>query len=340
MARRRVVAVTGASAGIGRAAAIAFAKRGDRVGLIARSRSGLEGALAEVEAAGGRGLVLPADVSDPAALTAAADRLERELGPIDIWVNDAMVTVFSPADQVTPEEYRRVTEVTYLGAVHGTLEALRRMKPRGSGLIIQVGSALAYRAIPLQAPYCAAKHAIRGFTDALRCELIHDRSPIRITMVHMPAVNTPQFDWARSHIPYQPQPVPPIFQPEIAARAILDAADRPRREMLVGLPTIGAVLGNKVAPGWLDHYLARTTYDGQHTGEPIDTDRPSNLEHPVEGLHATHGRFDARASARSPGLWAVEHQAAIAGLVLTAAAALAGALWLGRPDGRPRRFRA
>jgi NAD(P)-dependent dehydrogenase (short-subunit alcohol dehydrogenase family) len=333
------VAITGASAGIGRAAAIAFARRGDRVGLIARSRAGLEGALAEVEAAGGRGLVLPADVADPVALTEAAERLERELGPIDIWVNDAMLTVFSPADRVTPEEYRRVTEVTYLGAVYGTLEALRRMRPRGRGLIIQVGSALAYRAIPLQAPYCAAKHAIRGFTDALRCELIHDRSPIRITMVHMPAVNTPQFDWARTHIPYQPMPVPPIFQPEVAARAILDAADRPRRELLVGLPTIGAVLGNKLAPGWLDRYLARTTYDGQHTAEPIDTDRPDNLFHPVEGLHATHGRFDRQASARSAGLWAVEHQTAIAGLALAAAAAVTAAAWLCRPAGR-RRLRA
>ncbi len=319
----RVVVVTGASAGVGRATVRAFAELGASIGLLARGREGLEAARREVEAMGGRGLVLPLDVSDADAVEAAAGEVERQLGPIDVWVNNAMLSVFSPVAQMRADEYRRVTEVTYLGYVHGTLSALRRMLPRDRGVIIQVGSALAYRGIPLQSAYCAAKHAIQGFCDSLRCELIHDGSRVRLTMVQMPAMNTPQFSWVKSRLPRKGQPVPPIFQPEVAARAIVWAAFHDRREIAVGWPTVEAIVGNKVAPGWLDHYLARHGYDAQMTDEPEDPDRPDNLWHPVERDHGAHGTFDSRSRNGSWQLWLDLNRrwfavagAAVAGLAL------------------------
>src|SRR5438132_5868469 len=275
--KRQVVVITGASAGVGRGTVRAFARQGADIGLIARGKDGLKAALREVEAAGGRALVLPLDVADAAEVEAAAAGIEKKLGPIDVWINNAMVSVFSPALEMTPEEFRRVTEVTYLGAVHGTLAALRRMLPRDRGVIVQVGSALAYRAIPLQSAYCAAKHALKGFTEALRCELIHDRSRVRVTMVHLPALNTPQFDWVKSRLPRRAQPVPPIFQPEVAARAIVWAAHHRRRDVYVGLPTLKAIIANKIFPGYLDRYLAKYGYDAQQTGETDSHTRPNNL---------------------------------------------------------------
>ncbi len=271
------------------------------------------------EALGGRGLVLPADVADADAVDAAAAAAEADLGPIDVWINNAMVSVFAAVSETTAAEIRRVTEVTYLGYVHGTLAALKRMLPRDRGMILQVGSALAYRGIPLQAAYCAAKHAIQGFTESLRSELIHDRSGVRVTMVQLPAVNTPQFDWVRSRLPGRPQPVPPIFQPEIAADAILWAIDHDRRELNVGASSDLAILGNKVAPGLFDRYLATAAYEGQQTGEPEDAGRADNLYEPVPGLHRTRGRFDNRARDASPHLWLATHRAVVAG----AAAAMA-----------------
>ena len=269
-----VVVITGASAGVGRATAQAFAKRGARIGLIARGKAGLEGARADVENAGGEALPIMADVARSEEVEAAAESIEKEFGPIDIWVNNAMTTVFSPFKEITADEFKRATEVTYLGTVYGTMAAIKRMYPRNRGSIVQVGSALAYRSIPLQAPYCGAKHAIAGFTDSLRSELIHDCSDIHLTMVQMPALNTPQFSWCKTKLPRHPQPVPPIFQPEVAAEAIVWAAHHRRREVFVGAPTVQAIEGNKVAPGILDTYLARTCYDGQQTEEPVSPDRP------------------------------------------------------------------
>jgi NAD(P)-dependent dehydrogenase (short-subunit alcohol dehydrogenase family) len=260
-----VVVVTGASAGVGRATVRAFARRGCRIGLIARGEDGLEGARREVEEAGGQALICKTDVADAAGIEAAAAAIEERLGPIDIWVNNAMVSVFSPLKEMTVEEFRRVTEVTYLGYVYGTMAALKRMLPRDRGTIVQVGSALAYRGIPLQSAYCGAKHAIQGFTESVRCELLHDGSNVWITMVQMPALNTPQFDWVKSRLPNRAQPVPPIYQPEVAAEAIVWAAHHRRRELLVGSSTVRAVLGDKVAPGLLDRYLARTGYESQQT---------------------------------------------------------------------------
>ena len=324
--RPRVVVITGASAGIGRACAKEFAKEGAHIGLIARGRAGLEGAKSDVEALGGKGLVLPADVADAAAIEAAAEAVEREFGPIDIWVNNAMVSVFSPVKEMTAEEFKRVTEVTYLGVVHGTLSALKRMSDRNHGSIIQVGSALAYRGIPLQAAYCAAKHAIQGFCDSLRCELIHDHSRVHLTMVQMPALNTPQFDWVKSRLPRKAQPVPPIFQPEVAARAIVYASNHTRREVYVGWPTVEAVVGNKVAAALLDRYLAAKCFDAQQTNETADPNRPNNLWEPVDAEfdHGAHGRFDSRSRSMSLQLWAnkyrnwlaVAFSAAIASLIL------------------------
>lgn len=300
--------ITGASAGIGRATAQAFARRGAWIGLLARDRERLEAAEREIKDLGGRGLVLVADVSDDKAVEAAAEKLEKEFGPIDIWVNDAMASVFSPVIEMEPSEYRRVTEVTYLGYVWGTLAALRRMRPRNRGVIVQVGSALAYRGIPLQSAYCAAKHAIEGFTDSLRCELIHDKMNIHVCIVEMPAVNTPQFAWVKSRLPNRAQPVPPIFQPEVAARAIVFAATHRRREIYVGFPTVKAIIGNKIAPGFLDRYLARTGFKSQQTSEPKDPNQPDNLWNPVAGAFAAHGPFDAWARSFSWQLWWNTHR--------------------------------
>jgi NAD(P)-dependent dehydrogenase (short-subunit alcohol dehydrogenase family) len=289
------VVVTGAAAGLGRATARAFGSRGARVALLARGIAGLDAAKAEIEGAGGRALSLPVDIADADQVEAAADMVERRFGPIDIWVNCAMATIFSPVSDITPEEFRRATEVTYLGYVWGTMAALKRMRPRNRGTIVQVGSALAYRAIPLQAPYCGAKFAIRGFTDSLRTELLHDGSDIHLTMVQMPALNTPQFDWARNKTGKRLQPVPPIFQPEVGAEAIVYAAYARRREIYVGWPTVKAILANKVAPGLLDHYLARYGYDSQLSDEPAP-DAPGNLFAALPGDHGAHGRFDVMAS--------------------------------------------
>ncbi|ALF52928.1 short-chain dehydrogenase [Nostoc piscinale CENA21] len=303
-----VVVITGASAGIGRATVREFAKRGAYIGLIARSSDGLNKARQEVEAAGGKALVLPTDVSDPAQVEIAAAMVEKEFGPIDIWVNNAMTSILSPFLEITPEEFRRVTEVTYLGYVHGTMAALRRMKPRERGTIVQVGSALAYRSIPLQSAYCGAKAAIRGFTDSIRCELHHDGSNVHITMVQMPAVNTPQFDWIKNNMTHKSQPVPPIFQPEVAAEAIVWAATHKRRELYVGSSTVEAILGNKVVPGILDHYLGKTGYKSQQTEQPENENRLSNLWEPLPGDRGAHGRFDDQAQNYSAQLWATENQ--------------------------------
>jgi NAD(P)-dependent dehydrogenase (short-subunit alcohol dehydrogenase family) len=316
----RVVVVTGASAGVGRAAALAFGERGDAVALLARGTDGLEAARREVESVGGRALAIPTDVADADQVEAAAERAETELGPIDVWVNDAMTTVFAPFKEIGAGEYRRATEVSYLGYVWGTMSALRRMLPRDRGTIVQVGSALAYRAIPLQAAYCGAKFAIRGFTDTIRTELLHDGSSVHITMVQLPAVNTPQFNWCKTRLPGHPQPVPPIYQPEVAAEAIAWAAEHRRRELWVAGSTVKAIVGNKLAPGLADRYLGRTGYSSQQTAEQVDGDRPANLFEPVQGEHATHGKFDAGARGRSPELWVSQHRSVLAG----AAAAVAG----------------
>ena len=325
---REVVVVTGASAGVGRATAQAFARRGASVGLLARGRGGLEGARIEVESAGGEALVIPTDVSDAEAVEAAARRVEEELGSIDVWVNNAMVSVFSPAKEMTPEEYKRVTEVSYLGTVYGTLAALKRMLPRDKGHIVQVGSALAYRAIPLQSAYCGSKHAIQGFTESLRSELIHDRSDVRLTMVQLPAINTPQFGWVKSRLPNNPQPVPPIFQPEVPAEAIYWAAHHDRNELWLGWPAVKAVVGNKVIPRGLDYYLAWTGFDSQQTKEPVSPDRKDNLFEPVDDAEdrGAHGTFDERSQRKSYQWLASTHRGWLAagavGLTAAAYAAL------------------
>lgn len=319
----RVVVITGASAGVGRATAHAFAREGAHIGLIARGVDRLEATKSEVEELGGRAVVIPADVADGNAIEAAAEQIESEIGKIGIWVNNAMTSVFSPVKEMTADEFKRVTEVTYLGYVNGTLAALTRMLPRDRGVIIQVGSALAYRGIPLQAAYCAAKHAIQGFCDSLRCELLHDKSNVQLCMVQMPALNTPQFDWVKSRLPRRAQPVGTIYQPEIAADAIVHVSHNPRREMFVGNTTVEAVIANRIAPGILDHYLARTAVTGQQTNEPEDANRPFNLWEPVPGDFGAHGRFDRRARSRSPQLWASEHREWIAlGAILAVAAGL------------------
>jgi NAD(P)-dependent dehydrogenase (short-subunit alcohol dehydrogenase family) len=297
--RNRTVVITGASAGVGRAIAHRFTRAGASVGLIARDEVALNDVKTEIGNLGGAGFVAPADVADPEEVFAAADSILRELGPIDIWINDAMATVFSPVWEITPEEFRRVTEVTYLGVVHGTMAALRHMRQRNRGTIIQVGSALAFRGIPLQAAYCGAKHAIRGFTNSLRAELIHTRSPIKITIVELPAVNTPQFDWARTHMAHQPRPVAPVVQPEVIANGIFRAALHPAREYWVGLSTLEVILGNMLLPGFLDRYLARTTFAGQETHLPVERDRRDNLLKPVHELHRTRGSFGNEARNRA-----------------------------------------
>jgi NAD(P)-dependent dehydrogenase (short-subunit alcohol dehydrogenase family) len=295
----RIAVVTGGSAGVGRAIARAFARDGLHVAVIARGEDRLAATKAELEALGVKCVAISADVADAAAVEAAADRIENELGPIDVWVNNAMATVFAPMSEVTPEEFRRATEVTYFGSVWGTLAALRRMRARDRGVIVQVGSALAYRGIPLQAPYCGSKHALQGFLESLRCEVMHAKSNVRLTMVQLPALNTPQFTWARGKLPRRPQPVPPIFQPEVAADAIVWAAHHPQREVMVGGPTVKAILGNAIAPSFADRYLAKNGFASQQTSEPADGDRPDNLFAPVDGTQAAHGPFDAQAKSHS-----------------------------------------
>jgi short-subunit dehydrogenase len=296
MSRNPVVVVTGASGGVGRAAVREFAMHGAKIALLARGVDRLNAARKEVEEAGGKALVLPTDVAHFEQVEAAAQRTEEEFGPIDIWVNDAMTTIFSPFVEITPDEYKRATDVTYLGSVYGTMAALKRMKPRNRGVIIQVGSALAYRSIPLQAPYCGAKHAIVGFTDSIRSELIHDKSKVHVTVVHLPGLNTPQFSWGRTRLPNHPQPVPPIFQPEVAARAIVRAAGQRRREVWVGFSTYKAILGQRIAPWYADRYLASHAVEGQETPDPVAADRPDNLFDTLPGAeYAAHGVFDSTA---------------------------------------------
>ena len=327
MARHRkpadqVVVVTGASSGVGRAIARAFGAAGAKVALIARTRVALENAAAEVEAAGGEALVLPLDLADAAAVYAAADEVVRRFGRIDTWVNDAMVSVFSPVTETTPDEYRRVTEVNYLGTVHGTLAALRHMRPADSGVILQIGSALAYRSIPLQSAYCASKFAVRGFTDSLRCELHHDKSNVRLCMLQLPAVNTPQFDQVRSRLPNRPQPVPPIYQPEVIARAALWASTHPRRELWIGGSAIKAIVGAIFIPGLLDRYLGRVGYSGQQTDQPADPARRDNVDASLGKDPGAHGRFDDRARKSSLELWLRMNWRPL-GLAAAAVAALA-----------------
>jgi short-subunit dehydrogenase len=320
---RQVVVITGASAGVGRATARAFAERAARVGLIARGRAGLEAAAEEVRARGGEALVLPCDVSDAAAVERAADEVEAAFGPIDVWVNAAMTAVLAEVLDTTAEEFRRVTEVTYLGSVHGALAALARMVPRDRGKLVQVGSALAYRGIPLQASYCGAKHAIEGFVESLRTELLHHGSNVGVTMVQLPGLNTTQFGWVRARTRGEPQPVPPIYQPEVAARAILWAAGHRRRAIWVGAPTVYTILGQRLAPWLADRYLARTGFDGQQTDRPLDPDRRDYLFAPLddEHDHGAHGGFDDRAHGRSPQLTLSLHRRAAVGTVLGALAA-------------------
>ena len=323
------VVITGASAGVGRAAARAFGARGARVTLVARGSDGLEGALRDVRAAGGEAHTVPGDVADPATLERAAAETEDRFGPIDVWINNAMASVFSPVKEMTAEEYRRVTEVTYLGYVYGTLAALARMVPRDRGTIVQVGSALAYRGIPLQSAYCGAKHAIQGFSESLRCELYHDKSNVWVTMVQMPALNTPQFGWVRSRLPRRPQPVPPIYQPEVAADAIVWAAHHHRREVNVGSSTLLAILANKFVPGILDRYLGRTGYRSQQTDEIENPERPDNLWEPLDGSsgdRGAHGAFDARARRSSTELWMVTHPWTLGAIGLGTAGASAALL--------------
>ena len=306
---REVVVVTGASAGIGRATARLFGEHGASVGLLARNEDGLEGARKEIEAAGGRALSVPTDVAGHEQVEQAARRVDEEFGPIDIWVNLAMITVFAPLKDVAPEEFKRATEVTYLGYVYSTMSALKRMLPRDKGTIVQVGSALSYRAIPLQAPYCGAKFAVRGFTDSVRTELMHQGSNVHVTMPQLPGLNTPQFDHCRSKMPYHPRPVAPIYQPEVAADAIYWAAHHKRREMYVGTSSVLTILGNKVAPWLADRYLARTAYQGQQTNEPVEGSyREGNLFETPSGDHGAHGSFDGQAHASSPQVWATKNR--------------------------------
>jgi NAD(P)-dependent dehydrogenase (short-subunit alcohol dehydrogenase family) len=328
----QVVVVTGSSGGIGRATARAFAARGAKVALLARGEAGLAGAARDVEEAGGVALPIPTDVADPDQVEAAAAQAQEALGPIDVWVNVAFTSVFAPFKDITPAEYKRVTEVSYLGYVYGTMAALSHMLPRDAGTIVQVGSALAYRGIPLQSAYCGAKHAIQGFNESLRCELLHDKSNIHVTMVQMPAVNTPQFDWVLSRLPKPAQPVPPIYQPEVAAHGVLYAADHPeRREYWVGGSTAATLAANAVAPGILDRYLARTGFSAQQDDRPEAPSHPVNLWKPADGPsghdYTAHGSFGKQSKPRSAQLWASQHHGLLGGTVLgLAGAAVAAAL--------------
>ena len=320
----RVVVVTGASAGVGRATIRAFAREGAHLGLIARDTEGLHVAAREANGLGGKGLAVPTDVADAKQVEEAAARIEKELGPIAVWVNNAMTTIFGAVADVAPEEFKRATEVTYLGTVYGTMAALHRMLTRDSGRIIQVGSALAYRSIPLQAAYCGAKHAIAGFTDSLRSELIHDHRNIFLTMVQLPAMNTPQFTWCRSKMPRHPQPVPPIFQPEVGAERIVWASHHNRREVFVGAPTVIAIEANKVAPALADYYLGRTGFDSQQTGDTAIKNRPDNLFEPVAGDFGARGVFGQQSHEQAATTWLAEHK----GITALAGAAGLGALAL------------
>lgn len=321
-----VVVVTGASAGVGRATAVAFGRRRCRVALLARGEDGLRGAAREVEAAGGTALIVPVDVGDAERVEAAAEWVESELGEIECWINAAMATIFSPLWKITPEEFVRATRTTYLGTVFGTMSALKRMRYRDSGTIVQVGSALSYQAIPLQAPYCGAKFAIRGFTDSLRCELLHEGSKVHLCMVQLSAHNTPQFEWGRSHVDRQPQPVPPIFEPQVAARAILFAATHRRRELNSCFPAVKVILAKKLAPRLLERYLADAAWNGQLTDESLPADRMDNLFAPVPGDFGTEGPFGDRARSGSAQLWLTTHRGAVA--LLTVAIVLPIALVL------------
>jgi NAD(P)-dependent dehydrogenase (short-subunit alcohol dehydrogenase family) len=327
----QVVVVTGASAGIGRATAQLLGQRGAHVGLLARGETGLEAAVAEVRAAGGDALALPTDVSDYDAVEQAASRVEERFGPINAWINVAFSSVFASFAEIKPDEFRRVTEVTYLGFVYGTMAALKRMRSRNSGVIVQVGSALGSRAIPLQSAYCGAKHAVNGFTESLRTELLHEKSNVRVTVVQMPAVNTPQFSWVRSRLDKHPQPVPPIFQPEVAARGVLHALNHPRRKQYwVGASTVTTIMGQRVAPALLDRYLARTGYDSQQTDQPVRSDRPANLWEPLDGPggkdFGAHGIFDDESHGHSVQFWATRHRRSLVGAA-AAATGLATADW-------------
>ena len=329
MQSSRVVVITGASAGLGRAIAHGFARRGVSLGLIARNPEALDAAKQECEALGGKAIILPLDVSDAEAVDTAAGKVEEEFGPIDIWVNDAMVSVFSPVKEMEPSDYRRVTEVLYLGFVHGTLAALNRMLPRDRGTIIQIGSALSYRSIPLQSAYCACKHAINGFTDSLRCELYHDSSNVKITTVQMPAMNTTQFDWVKNRMPNDTQPVPPIFEPELTAEVVVEAAlaANPRREYWVGSPTIAAIIAQKFIPGLLDRYLGKTGYKSQQIqGEPKDPNAPNNLYNYIPGIHSARGKFADRSKRTSAEVFITLHRNIFALSALAVAIAAGGAL--------------
>jgi NAD(P)-dependent dehydrogenase (short-subunit alcohol dehydrogenase family) len=325
---QRVVVVSGASGGVGRAVARQFGACGDRVALLARGEEGLAAAAEEVRAAGGEALPLTVDVADADAVERAAAEVEERLGPVDVWVNNAFVGALAPVTDLTPAEFRRITEVSYLGYVHGTMAALRRMLPRDRGTIVHVGSALAYRGIPLQSAYCGAKHAIKGFHESVRCELRHAGANVHATMVQLPAMNTPQFDWMRVTMPRRPQPVPPIYQPETAAEAVVHAAAHPkRREYWVGGSTVGTIIGNRLAPGLLDRYLARTGFAAQQTDEPVG-EGDGNLwrPHDEDADHGSHGRFDDRAKPRSPEAWASRHKGQLTGLGAVAAGAVTAVL--------------
>ena len=325
--RNRVVVITGASGGVGRATAHAFAREGAHIALLARGLEQLNATREEVEELGGKALVIPTDVADPAQVEAAAEQTEQTLGPIDVWVNNAMASVFSPIKAITPQEFKRVTEVTYLGQVYGTMAALKRMLPRDRGSIVLVGSALAYRGIPLQSAYCGAKHGIEGFYDSLRCELMHDKSRIRTCMVQLPAMNTTQFGWVLNRLPHKPRPMGKIYEPEVAARAILYAAAHNRRSIWVGSTTYEAIIGNKICPSYADYVLARTGYNGQQTAEPVSPDRKNNVWEPVPEDRGMHGDFGEQSANRSLTLWASLHR----GLIATAAGALVlGSLLAGR----------